>query len=136
MNALKCNRGNVAGEHTLPGRHHIYILRSHNYIYGFVKAEALIDAAATHTLEFDVVVGEHNTVHNIAFAYEIRNKSVLRFIVNIGGRAYLLNNAAVHNHYGIGHGKCFLLVVRYIYKRYAEPLLYGFELALHILAKL
>ena len=85
--------------------------------------------------ELDHVVGAHDAVEDVALADEVRDEGVLRLVVDVLGRAYLLDTALVHDDYGVAHGEGLLLVVRYIYKSDAELLLDALELVLHVLAQ-
>ena len=60
------------------------------------------------------LVPDHNAGDNIRVPDKIGNKGVFRLVVNVSRGSYLLDIALVHNHYGIGHGKGFFLVVGHI----------------------
>ena len=84
----------------------------------------------------DELVAHHRAIDDVAVADEIRDKRVLRLVVNALWRADLLNPALVHDHDGIRHGEGFLLIVRDEDERDAELALQLDELALHVLPEL
>ena len=50
------------------------------------------------------IVLQHDPVQDIGLSDEVRHKGVLRLIVDIRGRADLLDHAPVHDYDSVGHG--------------------------------
>ena len=78
-------------------------------------------------------VGNHNARKNVAFANEVGNEGVFRFIVNHLGCADLLNGTVGHNDDRIRHRKRFFLVVRNVDERNAKTFVHCFKFKLHFL---
>ena len=99
------------------------ILGADNNIDRLVLFKAEVHALEFAAEEFDQSVLKHNTVEDIALADEVGNKCVLRLVINILGRADLLDAALIHDNDGVGHGERLLLIVGNIYKSDAHRLL-------------
>ena len=69
-------------------------------------------------------------------ADELGGKARLRALVDVFGRADLLNEAVAHDGNAVGEVERLLLVVRDVEEGNAGALLYVLELALHLLAQL
>ena len=72
----------------------------------------------------------------LRLADEIRDKRVLRLVVDILRSSDLLYRAVLHDDDGVGHCQRLFLVVRDIDEGYLHLLLYSLELYLHLLAQL
>ena len=75
-------------------------------------------------------------MQQVALADKISREQGARMLINILGRAGLLNAPAMHNHDAGGHVKRLLLIVSDIHKGNAQLALKLLELLLHILTKL
>ena len=80
-------------------------------VYRLVCSESLIDAGKFRTEDFNQLVVDHQTVHNVALADEVGNECVFRLVVDLFRGTHLLDIALVHNYDGIRHSKCFFLVM-------------------------
>ena len=87
-------------------------------------------------MEAHPVILQHGAGDYVALAYELCHKYVLGLVVYVGGGAYLLYDALVHDDYGVAHGQGFLLIMGDVDKGYAQLLLHALELYLHALAEL
>ncbi len=105
-----------------------------NYHVYFVVYREIVEHIENMPDKADFAVGYNRAVHYIAVAYKVGYERVFRFVVNVYGRAYLLNRAVVHNDYRVAHSQGFFLVVRNVNKGYAELFVHFFKLQLHILA--
>ena len=136
MNAHEYNGRHRTLYARLIGGDNIYVLGPYHRVDLFILAEALIDARKNIAAHTHLVIVEHQRGHNVALAYEIRHKRILRFVIYIRRRSYLLYHAVAHYDYGIAHRKRLLLIVRDVYERDAELLLHTLKLNLHLLAQL
>ena len=135
MHALKRYRGDGSAQVSVIGGDDVDILGADNDVDGLVFLKAEVDAFELAAEEFDQSVLKHNAVEDVAFADEVRDKCVFRLVIDILGRADLLDAALIHDDDSVGHGKRLLLIVGHIYKSDAHRLLDTLELVLHILAK-
>ncbi len=136
MNAEEGDRRDNALEHTLFLGDDINILGADDNVNRLLLAEARVNALEYLTREGDPPVFKHNAVENVALADEVGNESVFGFVVDVNRSADLLDAALGHDDDGVGHGKCFLLIVRDKNEGDAGGLLDVLELLLHILAEL
>ena len=83
-------------------------------VYRLVCSESLIDAGKFRTEDFNQLVVDHQTVHDVALADEVGNECVFRLVVDLFRGTHLLDIALVHDHDGIGHGQSLLLIVGHI----------------------
>ena len=118
------------------GGHDVDILRADDDVDRGHFAKAAVERLEALTGDLDEVVFDHGAVKDIAFADEVRNEGVFRFVVDVNRRADLLNFALIHDNDRVTHGERFLLVVRDENERDADGLLDFFEFVLHILAQL
>ena len=97
-----------------------------------VVVHALELAAAESRAE----LARHHSIENIALTDKVGDKSILRLIVDVLGRAYLLDPALVHDDDLVGHRECLFLVMRDIDEGDAQLVVHILELDLHLLAHL
>ena len=135
MDALEGDRRDRAAQMTLLRRDDVDILRTDDDVDRFVGRKALVDALELPAEELDLIILQHDAVEDVGLADEIRDKRVLRLVIDILRAADLLDLALVHDDDGVGHGQCLFLIVRHIYKCNPHPLLDGFQLVLHVLAQ-
>ncbi|GAA3216905.1 hypothetical protein GCM10020256_19520 [Streptomyces thermocoprophilus] len=89
-------------------------------------------------LQDDVVaaLGVDLGLDQVGRAEEVRDERGLRVLVQVGGRAELLDAARVHHGDRVGHGHGLLLVVRDMHEGDADLGLDALELQLHLAAQL
>ena len=80
-------------------------------VYRLVCSESLIDAGKCRTEDFNQLVVDHQTVHNVALADEVGNECVFRLVVDLFRGTHLLDITLVHDNDGIGHRQCLFLIV-------------------------
>ena len=80
-------------------------------VYRLVCSESLIDAGKFRTEDFNQLVVDHQTVHNVALADEVGNECVFRLVVDLFRGTHLLDITLVHDNDGIGHRQCLFLIV-------------------------
>ena len=105
-------------------------------VHLFVLFKALVLAIHLFAQEFDDVVRDDLAAQDVAFADKISDESVAGLVVDVFGRADLLDHAVVHDHDDVAHRQRFLLVVRNEDKGDAEVIVHLFEFDLHLLAHL
>ena len=66
-------------------------------VYRLVCSESLIDAGKFRTEDFNQLVVDHQTVHDVALADEIGYIYVCRLVVDFFRCSYLLDFSAFHN---------------------------------------
>ena len=86
--------------------------------------------------EANLLVGQHEAVYNVGFADEVGHEGVDGLVVDVYGRADLLDVTARHDHNHVGHGEGLLLIVGDIDEGDARSPLDLLQLALHVLAEL
>ena len=87
------------------------------------------------TEEDSALRGGELGVDEVGDAEEVGDELGPRALVELGGRAGLLDPARVHHGDGVGHGHGLLLVVRDVHERDADVLLDALELDLELLAQ-
>ena len=110
------------------------VLRTHDKVNAFVFAEALVGALELRVAELDQKILFHYARKYVALADKVGDKRVGRLVVNLFGRAVLLNRAVGHDDHFVGHGKGFLLIVRDVNKSNAYILVHCRKFQLHFLA--
>ena len=80
-------------------------------VYRLVCSEPLIDAGKFRTEDFNQLVVDHQTVHDVALADEVGNECVFRLVVDLLRGTHLLAITLVHDNDGIGHRQCLFLIV-------------------------
>ena len=131
-------------QHALDGADHLPdvladehdVLRADDDVHRRVLAEAEVHAREFRTRKLDQLIVNHRAAQQVAFADEVRDEGVCRFVVDGFGVADLLDGAVLHDDNRVGHGQRFLLVMGDEDERNAQPLLHGFQFQLHFLAKL
>ena len=136
MNTTEGHGGHKALEHSLFGGNYVHVLGTDDHVHGLVRRKSAVHTIKYVSCKFGAAVGDHNAVHNVRFPDKIGNKCVDRLVVDIGGRADLLNVTVLHDHHGIRHRESFLLIVRHVNKGDPRLMLDILQLVLHILAKL
>ena len=136
MNALEGYVFNSARKLTVGGGADYYVLGADNNVYRRVFAEALVNAFKLSAEYPYSAVVYHNAVKNVRLTDKVGYKGVYGLVVYVLGRAYLLDNAVVHNNNAVAHGKGFFLVVGDVDKRLFCLLLDLFKLKLHALTQL
>ena len=136
MHTHEGDGGNGTLQHAGLGFHDIHVLRANHHIYRLIGRKAGIQTLEGLTAKANLVVREHDAVHDVAFADKVSDEGVNRLVVNILGRADLLNFALAHDHDGIGHAQGFFLVVGDENKGDPGGLLNLLQFLLHILAQL
>ena len=135
VKTLEGNAGDRTGEMTFFRRHKVDVLRADHHIHRFIGFEAGIQTFKGTAKELDLIVCQHNAVKNVTLADEIRHEGILRLIINIFRLADLLDATLIHDHDGIGHGKCLFLIVGNRDKGDAGGLLDALQFVLHILTQ-
>ena len=87
------------------------VLRADDNVYRLVCSESLIDAGKFRTEDFNQLVVDHQTVHDVALADEVGNECVFRLVVDLFRGTHLLDITLVHDNDGIGHRQCLFLIV-------------------------
>ena len=121
---------------TLRGGHDVDVLGADDHIDGHIVAEALVDALELRIHEAHQAVLHHGTVEDVALADKVGHEAVLRFVIYIGRRTYLLYHALAHHHDGVAQCERLLLVVGDVDEGDAQRLVHLLELHLHVLAHL
>ena len=80
-------------------------------VYRLVCSESLIDAGKFRAEDFNQLVVDHQTVHDVALADEVGNECVFRLVVDLFRGTHLLDITLVHDNDGIGHRQCLFLIV-------------------------
>ena len=96
---------------------YIYVFRSYHHIHRIVLAETGVDTVELLAAELHAFVANHSSTEDITLTDEIRHKAVLRLVIDVGRRTYLLNLAFAHHHHTVGQRQRFFLVVRHVDKR-------------------
>ena len=135
VNAHEDNGMDGSAEHAFRFGNDIDVFRTDNDFDGFVIAETSVETFKFASAEVCAVVAFHSAVEDVAFADEVRNEAVFRFVVDIFGCADLLDHALIDNGDRIGHGHGFFLIVRDVDKGDAELLLHSLEFELHIFSE-
>ena len=134
--ALEGDGGDRAVEHTLVGGDDIHVLGADDHVHGLVLGKAPVQALKGVAREADLAVGQHEAVHDVGLTDEVGHEGVDGLVVDVHGRADLLDVAARHDHHHVGHGESLLLVVGDVDEGDARGSLDLLQLALHILAEL
>ena len=81
-------------------------------VYRLDCSESLIDAGKFRTEDFNQLVVDHQTVHNVALADEVGNECVFRLVVDLFRGTHLLDITLVHDNDRVGHReRLFLLSI-------------------------
>ena len=136
MNTTVGHGGHKSLEHSLLGSYHVYVLGANDHVHRLIRCKAAVHAIKHVSRELGALVGKHHAVDDVRFADEIGNEGVDRLVVDIGGRADLLNVTVLHDHHGIRHRECLLLIVGNVDKGDAGLMLNILQFVLHILAEL
>ena len=135
VHALEGHAGDRTAEVAAVGGDYVHVLGADDHVHRLVWLKAAVQAAELAAENLHHVVGAHGAVEDVALADEIRHKGVLRLVIDVLGRTYLLYTPLVHDDHGVAHCERLFLVVRYIYKCDAQLLLDAFELVLHVFAQ-
>ena len=119
----------------LPGRHERDLLRPHAdaHLAGGLLAGRDVELRAVVGL--DVFGVDDLRVDQVRDPEEVGDERGPGALVEVGGRARLLDLAAVHDRDRVGHAHGLLLVVRHVHERDADLLLDPLELDLQLLAQ-
>ena len=135
MYAFKNKRSNITFEISFGWIDKFDILRTNDNVNWFVISKSSVDTWHLYTKDFFKFVFNHGAVNDVTVTDEVSDESVFRFVVNVFRSADLLDVSLVHDHNGIGHGKCFFLIVCNINESNAEFFFQTNQLILHALAK-
>ena len=114
VDPLEGDLRNRARELSLFFRHDIDILGANDHIHRLIFLKAAVHAGKFLSIHAYHTVGMHDAVNDVGLPDEIGHECVLGLIVDIGGRANLLDVPLVHDHDGVGHGQGLLLIVGHI----------------------
>ena len=136
MNALEGHVLHHADQLAVFGRGDDDVLGTNHDVHRGVGAEALVHALQLSAQNAHAAVAHHYAVEDVCLADKVRDKGVDRLVIDVLGRADLLDNAVVHHHHAVAHGQSFLLVVGDIDKGFFGLLLDFLQLELHAFAQL
>ena len=101
-------------------------------VNGTFFGKALVDARIFSAENSHDLIANHNAVDYVAVADEVRDKRIFRLVVNIFGRADLLNVTLIHDDDAVAHRQSLFLVVRHEDKRNARLFVDSDEFAAHV----
>ena len=87
------------------------VLRADDNVDRLIISKAFINAGKFCAEDFNQLVVDHQTVHDVALADEVGNECVFRLVVDLFRGTHLLDITLVHDNDGIGHRQCLFLIV-------------------------
>ncbi len=112
------------------------IFGANHHIHGVVLAEAGVDTVELLSAELHTFVAYHRTAKDVTLADEVGYETVLRLVVDVGRRTYLLYLTFAHHDHAVAQRQCLLLVVGDVDKGDTQFLVQLFELNLHVVSHL
>ena len=111
VDALENQVGDNALQRAFLRFYEVDVLRADDNVYRLVCSESFIDAGKFRTEDFNQLVVDHQTVHDVALADEVGNECVFRLVVDLFRGTHLLDITLVHDNDGIGHRQRLFLIV-------------------------